>query len=292
MQSSVILGVDIGGSHITAALVDISNRKIVENSLRRERIDSQGSTEDIINAWAGVLKESLLFSPNSKIVSVAMPGPFDYENGLSLITGLNKYESLYNLNLRDLLLKKLQPLAEEIIFTNDAACFLQGEVFCGAAKDHDRVLGFTLGTGFGSATFENQSTEEAGYWKYPFADSICENYFSSRWFVKRYFELFDRKVANVKEIVESAGTGNEQQIIFAEFSHNLSSFLIPLIKNKNYTAIVFGGNIAKAACFFLPAVQSALTQNGINVELVVSELGESSAIIGAASLIQSTANPS
>lgn len=291
MQSSIVLGVDIGGSHITAALVDINNKNLIENSLRRERINSQGACEDILDSWALILKESLQCKPNSRIVSIAMPGPFDYLTGVSFITGLNKYEALYKLNVKQRLMEKLGPLAEDIQFTNDAACFLQGEVFCGAAKDHKNVLGFTLGTGFGSAVFENDVAVEAGYWNYPFLDTICEDYFSSGWFVKRYSELFDRRVENVKEIVEHSDHLNERQTLFAEFSHNLSSFLIPLLKTKNYTAIVFGGNISKASHLFLPALQTAFTENDIHTELLVSELGETSAIIGAANLIQSTAHP-
>jgi len=42
MQSLIILKVDIGGSHITSALVDLNQRKILNYSFVRERMNSKG----------------------------------------------------------------------------------------------------------------------------------------------------------------------------------------------------------------------------------------------------------
>jgi len=287
MQNSIILGVDIGGSHITSALVDIETRSILKNSLRRQRVDSAGSPEAILDSWAEVLKESLLLYPNSKVVSIAMPGPFDYVNGISFISGLSKYEKLYNLNIRELLMQRLHPLAECILFINDATCFLQGEVFSGTARDYRNVLGFTLGTGFGSAIVENGQIKDADYWNYPFKGSICENYISSRWLVNRYFELSGRKVENVKEIIEDAYHSEARQMVFNEFSDNLFAFLIEILKERKMSAIVFGGNISNANDLFLPKLKSNFAQSGFDVELLISELGESAALIGAASFAES-----
>ena len=287
MQSSIILGVDIGGSHITSALVDLDHRKILQGSFNREKINSAGSAEAIKTAWAEVLTKSLKATSNSKIVGIAMPGPFDYQNGISYISGLNKYDSLYNLNIKELLIQWLYPLVEEILFVNDAACFLQGEVFAGAGKRYNKILGLTLGTGFGSATFENNLVLNADYWNFPFLDSICEDFFSSSWFIKRHLELTSRKVLNVKEIVENITNFHAKNDIFDEFSENLANLLTGILKEKDYNAIIFGGNISQASGLFLPRLKKNLEQRLFKVDLLVSELGEDAALIGAASFVNS-----
>jgi glucokinase len=40
-------------------------------------------------------------------IGISMPGPFDYENGICLIKGQNKYEALYGLYIKGLLADKL-----------------------------------------------------------------------------------------------------------------------------------------------------------------------------------------
>ena len=102
-------------------------------------MNSKGSAEAIIISWADVLKISLKAAPNSKIVGIAIPGPFDYQNGVSWMLRLNKYDSLYNFNIKELLMQRLYPLVKDILFVNDAACFLQGEVFAGAGKGYNKV---------------------------------------------------------------------------------------------------------------------------------------------------------
>jgi len=118
-------------------------------------------------------------------------------------------------------------------------------------------------------------------------DSICEDYFSSRWFIERYFQLSGRKVPNVKEIVEDISNVHAQNTIFDEFSENLSNFLTGLSNKDDYNAIIFGGNISQAYELFLPRLKKNLEQALLKVDLIVSELGENAALIGAASYVKS-----
>ena len=67
---------------------------------------------------------------------LAFPGPFDYENGISLLQGLDKYDTLYKVNLREELCKHLPEFhlcPNEIKFINDAAAFALGEMNFGNA---------------------------------------------------------------------------------------------------------------------------------------------------------------
>src|SRR5690606_20272152 len=121
---------------------------------------------------------------------------------ISKIKDQKKFQSLYNLNVRQELSRRLSIPPEHIRFINDAASFLQGEVFCGAGRDYKRVLGLTLGTGLGSAICKEGVAEDADLWNSLFKDGIVEDYLSGRWFLQRYTKLSDDTVCDVKELNE------------------------------------------------------------------------------------------
>ncbi|RYG14331.1 MAG: ROK family protein, partial [Chitinophagaceae bacterium] len=101
MASPLVLGVDIGGSHITTALVDVDKRAIVTESIHRKHVSSQGDANTIIEAWCEVINQSFHGQGvRSKKVGIAMPGPFDYKNGICLIKEQDKFQSLYKYNIK------------------------------------------------------------------------------------------------------------------------------------------------------------------------------------------------
>src|SRR5882757_10062383 len=259
MKSNYSCGVDIGGSHVTSALIEIASNTIVEGSVRRAKIDASKSADEIVNDWTTIIKQALAVVDEKKVnIGIAMPGPFDYEEGISYITGQYKYEALYNINVKQLLAKALNQPARTITFANDAACFLQGEVAGGIAKGLENVMGFTLGTGLGSALFNNGIAEDADLWHSPFLNGIAEDYLSSRWFVNRYKELSQKTITDVKEMADIYQSDKNVQIVFDEFGINLGEFIKKAIKEEEIEMVVVGGNIAQALELF---------RNGINKSL-------------------------
>lgn len=280
---SFVIGVDIGGSHITAAWVDLEDKVIVDGTRRRKFVNSKGPVEEIIRDWGNVINEVLSDRPKGFTkIGIAMPGPFEYEEGVSLINDQDKFRSLYKLNVKNILAKYIALEAGCIRFMNDAACFLQGEIFCGAAKNFNHVLGVTLGTGLGSAVCEGGLAQDADLWRYAFKDGIAEDYLSTRWFEKRYQELSGKSVSGVKELIEEKSLVDVKQV-FQEFSENLGQFLIPQIKRYQSEAVVIGGNISNAITFFQPALQQVLSAQQVNVEIKKALLNEDASLIGAAS---------
>lgn len=80
-----------------------------------------------------------------------LPGPFDYERGISLIRGVRKFERIYGLDVAATLYPLLRECGtEEFRYVNDAAAFALGECLGGVADDAERVVALTLGTGVGS----------------------------------------------------------------------------------------------------------------------------------------------
>src|SRR5262245_6712079 len=114
MKEGIILSVDIGGSHITAALTDMRQRAIIPGSVYRAHVDSHASADDIIDRWCDVMQQSKCASDKIDRIGIAIPGPFDYEQGISRITGLHKYEALYGLNIKDILAERFHIRREYI----------------------------------------------------------------------------------------------------------------------------------------------------------------------------------
>jgi glucokinase len=285
MSNSVVVGIDIGGSHITAALVDLKGHHIIAGSLIREHVNSKGGAAEIIHAWADVIRKCFAGLPaDSKKIGIAMPGPFDYEEGICLIKDLDKYESLYNINVKKLLAKELEIDARDISLMNDASCFLKGEVFGGAAIGCNNVIGITLGTGLGSARFHNGEIFDGDLYYTPFKEGTAEDYLSSRWFVKRYKELTGVTVKNVKELRDKISDDPYVTAMFNEFGNNLGNVLLNYIQKHSCETIVVGGNIINAWELFFPETEDVLKLLSKRVSVKKAILGEESALTGAASL--------
>lgn len=285
MIDQYILGADIGGSHITSMLVDIKNRQILDQSFTRNKVNAAGSAVEIIEIWAKTIENTYdKVVINSNKIATAMPGPFDYENGISWIKDNKKYESLFQLNVKDMLANRLTVPKENILMANDAACFLSGEMFLAKGKKNNTAIGLTLGTGLGTAIFDHGEVKDAALWDSKFKNSIAEDYLSTRWFVNRYFEKTGIKVLNVKELVQSHENSRPIQQLFTEFAENLSDFIISFTEYFKPEVVVIGGNIAKAEHLFLPIVKKNFEKNNIKIPILISQLNENAAIVGAASL--------
>jgi len=279
-----VLGIDIGGSHITTAMVDMSSRSIMEDSYTRQFINSLGSVDEILTSWCTVITATCSKAGVSLgKIGIAMPGPFNYEEGISYIINTKKYDALYGLNVKNLLAEKLNIAPANILMKNDAACFIQGEVFAGVAKGCKSAIGITLGTGLGTSVFKDGTAVDAELWCTPFLDGIAEDYISTRWFLKRYYELSGLNILNVKELAKLYTSSTTAKQVFNEFALNLTNFLQVFIDNNSPEMVVIGGNIANASTKFLPKLKKQINKPGSAVSIQIAALKENAAIIGAAS---------
>ncbi len=287
-NNKYIISADIGGSHITAAIVDLTNKRIIDHTRTRLNVDSGGRWAEILGTWAGGLKETLnKFDAPVEMIAMAMPGPFDYKNGISYITGLGKYEAIYGLNIKEYLAAELKVNPDNILLRNDAEAFLHGEVFAGAGLGFKKIIGITLGTGLGSAQSSDGITTDVNRGSSKFGDTIADDYMTTRWFVKRYRELTGKTIANVKELALIADTDIKVQQVFKEFTSSLVLFLKDFINDEKPELLIIGGNIAKASKLFLPSLQFQLAAYFDYIDIKIAELGEDSSIMGAAASFDS-----
>ena len=274
------IGVDIGGSHITAAHVDCNTYRVIDSTLKRERVASMDDAEVILQSWVKALSALIIKSSEEAItIGIAMPGPFDYEQGISLMKGMQKYDSLYGMNIREILAERLGIPGEHITFINDAEAFLRGELASGAASDFERAIGVTLGTGLGSTSNCKGETIDVNRAFVPFLDSIAEEYISTRWFLRRYKELTGKEVKNVEELLATADQPVKDEL-FEEFSTNLAAFLNDFIADEDPQVLVVGGNIARCWDHFIGKLQDKIVNKAVVIRQ--TQMWEDAALVGAA----------
>ena len=296
MKQNLAIGVDIGGSHISCAAVDLKSFRVLHETRIEKAVDNKAEASQIIGVWVQALSEVIEKIPENSLkgIGFGMPGPFDYVKGISYIRGVAKYEKLYGCNVKNAISDDLNfHDSFPVRFMNDVSTFAVGEALVGKAAKAERSMSVTLGTGFGSAFIANRIPIVDGsevpklgcVYHLPYGDNIADDYFSTRWFIGRYKKLTGRELKGVKEFAELAGTNKVVVDLFAEFGTNLGIFLAPWLKRFRAEIVVVGGNISHAYNLFGDIFENSLKKEGCNCKVALSELKEDAAFIGAAYLL-------
>ncbi len=293
---NIAIGVDIGGSHITAIAVDMTANRIINGSRAESPVDNKAEADVILAVWSDTLTQVMrgiqIF--NLRGIGFAMPGPFDYVSGICLIRGVPKYEKLYGVNVGKAIGSRLGlPCDCRVRFMNDASSFAVGEAWAGKAAGYHRMMAITLGTGFGSAFLEDRIPVVEGdrvpkmgcVYHLPFGNGIADDYFSTRWFTARYREVTGQEAAGVREVAMMAGRAPEVKEIFSEFGTGLGGFLAPWLIRFGAEILVIGGNISHSFNLFGPAMENTLRREGCDTIIAISELKEDAALLGSAYLL-------
>lgn len=258
-------GLDVGGSHIYAALFRDDGKKPVMVSSHQSYVNSSAGAAEIIDAFRSLIVEITKdITPDQlRGIGFSIPGPFNYQSGICQIFGVGKYEALFGLNVRiamaDALMEfNLKP--SQITFINDAEAFLLG-----AADKEDisgqNITAITLGTGFGSASLWDGKLIPGfpgkGYlYSDPYMDGTAEEYFSTKWFLAQARNAGIPEMngfSGVKDLAEASDQNPEVRKFFNQFGKNLAGYLNQLIENIQPHYLIFGGNISKSHPLFGPS---------------------------------------
>lgn len=247
---TVVPAIDIGGTHVTVAHVDLESRTVVAGRSYREPLDSHADAEEIVATL--VACASRLHTGDEKKWAIALPGPFDYGNGVGQYKDVGKFDALNGYDLRAALSKHLG----QVSFHNDAHAFLLGEWWAGAARGHRRAVGITLGTGVGSCFLRDGRIQLHGdgvppegrvdrlrYDGRPLEESV------SRQAIRRAYKwaVGGPSAPDVREIAQRARQGDLAAIgVFTQTFLTLGRALSPYLAEFDPTVLVVGGSIAAA----------------------------------------------
>src|ERR1035441_9816936 len=85
------VGTDIGGSHISCAVINFESNSVLKGSFASQKVNNQGTAEEILSNWATTLSKAINRIEHRQLAGIgfAVPGPFDYATGDRKSTRLN-----------------------------------------------------------------------------------------------------------------------------------------------------------------------------------------------------------
>lgn len=263
----LMLCLDVGGTELKGAAVQ-GGRLLTEVMHFPSR--SYEERDTLLEHLADVFRQldkAVLEEHRISGIRLAFPGPFDYENGICLLQGLDKYDSLYGVNLRDALAARLDPLVparESVRFINDAAAFALGEIHFGNAAGTARSLCVCIGTGCGSAfglgsllASEGTPGVPDGGYLYPvkFLEGCIDDYISKRGLMSLTYQLLGRPLEG-KELAERAMSGDAAAArCFELFGIRLRDALSPFLQDYRPDCLCLGGQITRSISWFRQPVE-------------------------------------
>lgn len=261
---------DVGGTLIKAALLN-SEYEVIANSFSITPIDSNGPSEQIINTITSVL-EAIFYKAKAlgevRGIGLCFPEFSDYEKG-TIAVMKDKFQNSAGIDLRDEIIKKLRLSPNFLIlFEEDSIAFLKGEVSEGKAKNFNRIIGLTIGTGLGSAFMDKgeivrnapgvPTDGELGC--LPYKGGMIEDMISSKGITNIYRRNTGILEKDVKSIALCAKKGDINSInTFEEFGQTTGQILKPYIEDFKPECIIVGGQIAKSFELFAIPLKKKLS---------------------------------
>ncbi|MDQ2693634.1 MAG: ROK family protein [Chloroflexota bacterium] len=283
MNEQLILALDVGGSSVKSALIEMGQR--IVDDVRVDVIQSESSVSGILHTLAGIIDYQLGKSGGLNKTAIAFPGPFDYEQGICLIQNQGKYDALYGLPLGKKLKEILNLPALEFRYRNDAEAAVLGETLYGAGVPYSRLLGVTLGTGLGTTfvagglPITKGDTVPPHGWLYSclFKQQRADDVFSTRGLLARLRE-HGIHAADIASAVQNTDIDPLLEV-FASFGSDLGLFLKPFVSNFGADAVLVTGGIAETWEYFAPSLTHSLP-----IPVLKGTLGKRAALLGASAL--------
>lgn len=279
-----IIALDVGGSSVKSARIQPEQALA---TIRQTPVDSKADADPILTTFADIVRTHLHPNERACRVGIGFPSDFDYQRGICLIRGVDKYEALYGMAIGAALQARIQDVKLDIRFRNDAEAALVGEARHGAGRAYQRFIGITLGTGMGSGFMLDGErlpsvagiSENGFLFAKPYQGMPADDHFSTRGLLRRFADC-GKVQSSVAQAAEHASAGDTiLQTAFHNFGMDLGQFLQPYLHAFGAQALLVTGGIAAA----LPLFQTALRQE-IDVPVVRGSLGAQAALLGLASL--------
>lgn len=293
--ASLVPALEIGGTHVTAALVDPGSGRVQADRRTRRPLDATGSAETILETLVEAARSVAATAPTPALLGVAIPGPFDYARGIGRFRDVAKFESLTGVDVGRALLAGLGGVVSGIAFLNDADAFVLGEWAAGAGAGHDRVAGITLGTGIGSGfvdrgrvvTDDLHVPPEGSVHLLTIEGRPLEDTVSRRAILRSAAATMDDldAAADVRELASKARAGDARaQAVFDGAFAALGQALAPWLASFDASVLVVGGSMTGSWDVIEPPLVRGLhaAEPGLGLLVRPAAQPEDAALIGAA----------
>ncbi|MHB8170239.1 MAG: ROK family protein [Thermincolia bacterium] len=302
-----IIGMDLGGTNIKAALLDQQG-----NILAKKEIPTQADqgSEAVIDRMVGLAKGLHPQGGSVLGVGIGIPGVLDYSNGKVIFAP--------NIHWRDVAVKALmeEKLGLPVYLDNDANAAALGEKWCGAARGGQNVVVVTIGTGIGGGVIVNGriyrgsggSAGEIGH------TVVMENGPQCNCGKKGCLETLTAAPAIVRMAGEAVGAGKspllaglttiEAKDVFAAASkgdlgalevvekaaYYLGMSIANVVNLLNPELVVVGGGVARAGEMLFKPLRKRVREWALEVpaetaQVIPAQLGNDAGSVGAGAIV-------
>lgn len=308
------LGVDIGGTNISAGIIDESSKLIDKASTPTiQGRDYHSILADTAKLCLDLIEKNEIDMDSVSSLGVGLPGLVDTKKGCLVYANNLSFD---HINIIDELKKYID---KPIYIENDANCAAIGEMMCGAAHGNKNVIYITLGTGVGAGIIFNGKVfrgafgggGEAGHMVIMAEGEMCtcgrkgcwEAYASAtalrregRIAAAKYpnseiYNLVDGniKLIDAKTVFDAADLNDKVALdILDMYSKYLAIGLVNLVNIFQPETIVIGGGICAQGDRVITPVTQILKDRvyggELKTKLAVATLGNDAGIVGAALL--------
>ena len=309
VKNGFVCAIDLGGTHLRAALVD-QNGKIFFRFKQKTPIAND--PEVIVQAIVGAVKECQESLSDRQVgaVSVVVPGTVNAEEGK--IVKAPNVAALDEFNLCEVLSSRLGLPA---LLENDANAAAVGEMWMGAARGRRTIVCVTLGTGVGGGIIlagklwrgvDGAAAEVGHMCVEPFGGVACtcgsrgclEVYASATAIVRITKEASPRHPESRLQLGQLTAetiykAGKEGDKLALEVFHRMGIYLgigiANLINILNPEMIVIGGGVANGWDLFEGDMHHQVAERAFpllaaRVKIVRAECGDDAGLLGAARL--------
>jgi glucokinase len=321
MPKNYIISIDLGGTKILSALIDVNNKIKSKEKIPTELINGkEGLVNSIVQSIKKVMKENEVTEREIKAISLGVPGTVNpYTGIISNAPNLG----IKNFNIKEALLKHF---SIPLLIENDVNLAGLGIKKFETGEETNNMLVVFVGTGIGGALFFDGKiyrgstffAGEIGHMKVNAKGNLLSKDKNST------FELIASRTAVVRDIKKELNSGKKsilkeyksskkllksKGLAFAvkksdqlavkyvsKSAVSIGTVLGSLVTLLNLDTIVLGGGVFEAmGDFMMPKVRKAfiksvLPEPGKTVKIVQTKLGDDAAIYGGIALAEEFLN--
>jgi len=303
MAAKFIISLDLGGTNLKTALLDlkcrIKDKQILSTPIFNSKDKLICAMTDSVMA---IIQRNKLLRKDIIGVGLGLPGPIDIKHGV--VHFFPNIPGWKEVKLRGILKKKL---GLPVYLDNDANLACLAEYKLGAARGFKNVIGLTLGTGVGGGIIcdgrlyrgSSYAAGEIGHIPINEYGPRCncggiacvEAYIGNNIIIKEAKKIFKKNIS-LEELSKLARRGNKKAIgIWLDVGRRLGIALTGVVNVLNPDCIVIGGGVSNAGRILFDKIKEVISRYAMPVQskavkIFKARLGSDAGIIGGALLVK------
>ena len=316
MDAKYVIGVDLGGTNVRAAVVDFEGRIAGQGRTDAKAMEGLDATVgQVVSAIREAISDSGVRMAEIGGCGMGIPGTVKNDEGLVLWSP--NFKDWNGVQVRDPIVAKI---GVPVSMGNDANVAALGEYAFGAGRAAKCMVMFTLGTGIGSGLIMNgrnwtgvsETAPEMGHHiiladgprcscgRYGCVESLCRrdaiiDRAARKAHQGRHTTLIEKSGHDLRYvtpamIAEAASEGDPISVeTLEEVGHYLGIAVANVINMLNPDKIIIGGGIAQAGGLLFEPIRRTVEVNALYeplqaCQILPAQLGDDAGMLGGAAL--------